>query len=334
MGRDHLSPDVPCLVAEIRGGADFLTLVRHMRCVQACGWESAAQTAFSGRKLVLVNSSPEEDWDDLIREFSDEFQGLASSFSSGRSSDSPPSGAQSDLPPEPAMRFRTAGAGDIDADSPEAAVFLTPSVRVVRSTELPDYIPPGSRQSETSRSENFRIDIFLESGWAFGTGSHPSTVCSIMALDELRVTGMLHSRTRVLDMGTGTGILAIAAALMGAGKVVAVDVDPEALRYAALNVRENGVEHAVSVMSSSQWEQQASSGSFDICLANLTPSVASMLMPSMARSLNSEGVLMLAGFRCGAVPAVTELLSRHSLEETARFQRSGWCAVLACFSLT
>ena len=335
MGRYNLSPDAPYLVAEIRGSADFLAQVMGLRCVLQQGWKTVHDMphALKARTLKLVCHAPEEEWDRIILDFSTEFQNFCENFCSEPRSDFRHSAEPvSHSFPESELRFRIEGSADIDADFPDESLLITPTVRVVRSRLVPDYIPPGASKGRGRR--NSRIDILIESGWAFGTGSHPSTCCSIMAIEELCSRGLLHAGTRVLDMGTGTGILAICAALMGAGEVTAVDVDPEALCFARRNAGANGVENVVRVMSAEEWGQQAGSGHFDICLANLTLSVASNVMPSIAMSLHAGGILMLAGFKSGAAPTVHELLHRHGFEETGSLSRDGWCAVFAGFPLS
>ena len=333
MGRNNLSPDTPHLVAEIRGCSNFLAHVMRMNCFMRQGWETAhsALHPMNTQTLVLSNPAPEKEWDTIIQDFSTEFHALSRRFRAESHSDSTPASHSANDPfDDPALCFRITGTGDIDAASPDESLLITPLVRVVRAGQVDDDMLPGS-DSHRQCHENTRIDIFIESGWAFGTGSHPSTVCSVMAIEKLCHRGMIHSRTRVLDMGTGTGILAITAALMGAGEVTAVDVDPEALSFARRNVRANNVENSVRVMSAEEWSRHSWSDHFNICLANLTLSVASCVMPSIARSLRMQGVMMLAGFKCGAAPAVHELLWRHGLEETENLSRDGWCAVFATF---
>ena len=80
------------------------------------------------------------------------------------------------------------------------------------------------------------IPLVIDPGMAFGTGSHPTTQLCLAALEDYVRPGM-----RVADIGTGSGILAIAAAKLGASHVVATDIDPLAVKIAAENVGVNGV---------------------------------------------------------------------------------------------
>lgn len=319
MGRDNLIIQRPGLVAELRGPEDFMSQAGEMTCLVKGRWKRDIdpESAVENESLIFLNFSPEEQWDTLIQEFSSEFYRLCSRYS--RSNDA----VFRDFRRfDPALRFRVAGTPDSDTSSGTDPIPLTNYVRVIQSKK-PDS-PYGDLSDGTGR-----LDVFIESGWAFGTGSHPSTVCSVMAMERLRSCGMFNRQTRVLDMGTGTGILAILAALMGAGEVTAVDIDPEALHFARHNTRANGVDDIVKIIPSHKYSQGCSMRNFDICLANLTMSVASILLPGMTSDLKPHGLLMLSGFKQGAAGTVLDLLSRHGLWKNARFSSSSWCSVLA-----
>ena len=92
------------------------------------------------------------------------------------------------------------------------------------------------------RLKGGEIVIEIDPGMAFGTGQHPTTAMCLRALEELVRPGM-----RVLDLGCGSGILAIAAAKLGAARVLALDIDPNAVRAARENAAANGVEPAIDV---------------------------------------------------------------------------------------
>jgi len=121
-------------------------------------------------------------------------------------------------------------------------------------------VPPWDDQN----SGNGEIKMLLDPGVAFGTLLHPTTRHCLLGL--LEMSGAL-SCSRVLDLGTGTGILAIGAALLGATSVLAVDTNPLAVRTAARNVKLNGLAHAVTVMEGRA--EDFMDYPFDLLIANI-----------------------------------------------------------------
>jgi ribosomal protein L11 methyltransferase len=132
--------------------------------------------------------------------------------------------------------------------------------------------------------------IFLDPGMAFGTGAHPSTRLSLAALeDHLRPGGS------VADLGCGSGVLSIAAARLGAGRVLALDIDPEAVRAARENAARNGLGGAVEIHQGSL-ETLLEHPPFDLLLANiLAPVLVDLLGQGLAEALAPAGVAVLAG---------------------------------------
>lgn len=128
------------------------------------------------------------------------------------------------------------------------------------------------------------IILTLDPGMAFGTGQHQTTQLCLTALEAWVQPGM-----RVLDVGTGSGILAIAAALLGAEHVLATDIDPLAVEAARINAAQNGVAGQVSVQAGGL-ESAAEGGPWDIVVVNI-------LAPVIKRMLRNEKLLDLAG-RC------------------------------------
>jgi ribosomal protein L11 methyltransferase len=140
------------------------------------------------------------------------------------------------------------------------------------------------------------IELVLDGGHAFGTGSHPSTTLALEALAALAPGG-----ASVLDVGCGSGALAIGAALLGAARVVAVDIDPAALEATSANVARNGVGHRVDVSSTAVADVE---GTFDVVLANLgSPLVVDLADVLLARTAPA-GALVLGGLLEARAPAV------------------------------
>ena len=130
--------------------------------------------------------------------------------------------------------------------------------------------------------------IHLDPGMAFGTGTHPTTRMCLRWLARRR-TGSLAGR--VLDYGCGSGILAIAAALYGADRIDAVDIDPAAVRASRANALRNGV--AASRLATGLPEQAL--GEYDTVLANILATPLKLLAPLLAGHLAPGGWLVLAG---------------------------------------
>lgn len=133
-----------------------------------------------------------------------------------------------------------------------------------------------------------QIVIRLDPGQAFGTGHHETTRLCLKALDELVTPGM-----RVLDVGTGSGILAIAAVKLGAGDVHALDIDPVAAEVARANCAENGVEGQISVATGLLDERYA--GPYDLIVANISTDANIGLASQFARLAAPGALLVLSG---------------------------------------
>ncbi|MCB1930548.1 MAG: 50S ribosomal protein L11 methyltransferase [Rhodocyclaceae bacterium] len=128
------------------------------------------------------------------------------------------------------------------------------------------------------------VNIRLDPGMAFGTGSHPTTRLCLQWLQ--REVG---TDTAVLDYGCGSGILAIAAACLGARRVVGIDIDPKAIDAARANAEANGV--AITLRQA----DQPLAGEFDIVVANILTNPLCALAPAISSSVASGGRLALAG---------------------------------------
>lgn len=133
-----------------------------------------------------------------------------------------------------------------------------------------------------------RTRIYLEPGMAFGTGTHESTQLCLMALERLPLEDRL-----VMDIGTGAGILAIAAALRGARGVFACDTDPVAVGVAWKNFCRNQVAEKMKVWVGSLDALQNQSA--EICFANLTAGIFEELWAEFERVLRPQGILICSG---------------------------------------
>lgn len=150
---------------------------------------------------------------------------------------------------------------------------------------------------ETFPATDDDIIMELDPGMAFGTGTHPTTMLCLSILEGIfsgrDASGRPHKKPRaVLDVGTGSGILSIAAALLGAETVKAVDIDPDAVRVATENCTLNNVTHLVSV---SDTPLHMVTGSFDVILANILAEELVRLAPELVRRISQGGFLILSG---------------------------------------
>lgn len=147
--------------------------------------------------------------------------------------------------------------------------------------------PIGHEGATTPVTDGRLTPLFLSPGRAFGSGTHPSTRLALGLLQELE----LNDR-RVLDAGTGTGVLAVAAALLGAGSVRAVDVDSDAVEAARGNVAANSVDEVVCVEHESI---DRLGGDYDVVIMNVTIDTHEILAPAVHRLLGESGELVATG---------------------------------------
>src|SRR5438067_9227859 len=170
--------------------------------------------------------------------------------------------------------------------------------------------------SET-RIPDDAIEIVLDPGMAFGTGLHPTTQQCLVALSTIAVEAR-----SMLDVGTGSGILAIAAAKRGASPVVAVDTDSLAVGAARENAVRNGV--AIPVGEGSAADVP---GRFDVVIANIVSPVLQRIAPDLAARLSGGGTLLVAGISAPAERATREALESARLEVLDRTGRDDWVAL-------
>ena len=161
------------------------------------------------------------------------------------------------------------------------------------------------------------IEIVLDPGMAFGTGLHPTTQQCLEALSTLR----LEARS-LLDVGTGSGILAIAAAKRGATPVVAVDEDPLAVEAARENATRNGVVIPVGEGSAADVP-----GRFEVVVANIVAPVLQRIAADLAGRLAPGGTLIVAGISLPKEEETREAFGRAGLVALDRTVRDDWVAL-------
>ena len=156
------------------------------------------------------------------------------------------------------------------------------------------------------------INIVLDPGLAFGTGSHPSTRLCLNWLDRHLIPG-----SSVIDYGCGSGILAIAAAKLGAGRVVGVDIDPLALVTSRYNAEQNRV--AATFVGADGLRPQPS----DVVMANILSNPLRLLAPLLAELTVPRGQVVLSGILAPQAGAVADAYSEWFDMETP-VEEQGW----------
>lgn len=145
-------------------------------------------------------------------------------------------------------------------------------------------VPPWNRRREPGR-----IGITVLPGQAFGTGHHPTTNGAMLALDDLIAR---HKITRAIDVGTGSGILAIAMAMLGVRKIMAIDNDAIALDNARENADLNGVAKHLKFSTTPLAEIR---GKYDLVVANILSKTLIAMAPKLKRIVANDGHLVLGG---------------------------------------
>ena len=157
---------------------------------------------------------------------------------------------------------------------------------------------------------------------AFGTGDHATTSMCAVLMDEAGCEGK-----KVLDIGTGSGILAIAADLLGASDILGVDIDPSAVEVAIENAEVNGCGDNVRFI-----EGDLTKGidfRADIVVANLMAEMVVMLISSVKEHMLPEGVFISSGILVEKKDMVIEALDKAGFETVKVMKKGEWCAILA-----
>ena len=164
------------------------------------------------------------------------------------------------------------------------------------------------------------IVIELDPGSAFGTGTHPTTAMCLRELETLVKGGM-----RIFDVGTGSGVLSIAAAKLGATDVTAMDYDKVAVDVAAENIRQNGVEDVVKTGVSDILK--SFDGKADLIVANIIADIIIMLFDELDEHLAEGGRLLASGIISERLADVTEACLSHGFVVDKVTEEKGWVAM-------
>ncbi len=165
--------------------------------------------------------------------------------------------------------------------------------------------------------------IVLNPGMAFGTGNHPSTRMCLEALEDI-IPSFPH-RPSLLDVGTGSGILSIAAHQMGARPTCAVDTDPLALQNAKKNARANGIRRGIQFRLGSA---TAFPKAFDIVVANLLPQELLPIAAALPKRVSARGILIVAGLLSSQSGEVRRAFSGQGMKVRGRKESKEWACLI------
>ncbi len=219
--------------------------------------------------------------------------------------------------PIPAPTFKTV----YETDWAEAWKAHYKPLRIGRRV----YIRPSWLEATDSTETD--IVIALDPGMAFGTGTHPSTQLCLMASESL-----LEARpfVDVLDLGCGSGILAIAAAKLGAGKILAIDIDEIAVDVTKQNTLYNGVSDQITVQTGSLESLLHAARRFDLALVNILAKVIiQMCAQGLGQIIRPQGVAVFGGIILEQADEVEAALRQTGLTPYARRTLGDWVVIEA-----
>ncbi len=182
-------------------------------------------------------------------------------------------------------------------------------------------IVPAWQKDEYKLSDG-EIPVYMDPGMAFGTGTHETTRLVIKLLDKYMREG-----ASVLDVGTGSGILAICAAKLGAGKVFACDLDPVAVKVARENVSDSGMSNIKVEVSDLLRSVEKTDGGYGVVMANIVADIIMRLNPDIKKYMSADGVYIISGIIMPRADEVKESLDACGFDIIETVCENDWCAM-------
>lgn len=212
-------------------------------------------------------------------------------------------------------------AGLITVDYTQVKGYLEASRQALRTVRVGERLvvkPPG----EDYQPQEGDIVLDIDPGEAFGSGLHQSTCLCLQALEKRVKRG-----SAVVDFGCGSGILAIAAARLGAGHVTAVEADSRAVEVARANTARNNLEEVVDVRQGDNVEDLGPR--VDLVVANIVAEIIIAHVESIARLLNDGGTLIASGMTRWDAPDVERRLPEAGFDVAENLVDGNWIAIVA-----
>ena len=203
--------------------------------------------------------------------------------------------------------------------------WVARSLEGLRAVAAGGFVVHGTHEREAARKA--RSPIRIDAGQAFGTGHHETTAGCLVAIDHV----LRSSRPRsALDLGTGSGVLAIGIARRAKIEVLATDIDPVAVRIARRNARLNGASTLVRCATAAGLDHPviAAGAPFDLVVANILARPLVDLAPTLHRAVAARGRLILSGLLSRQARAVLAAYRAQGLVPERRIEREGWATLV------
>ena len=180
-------------------------------------------------------------------------------------------------------------------------------------------IVPAWEKYEAAEGE---LIVRMDPGMAFGTGTHETTRLVIGLLEKYTTPGV-----RMLDVGTGSGILAICASKLGAGECKAYDIDPMSVRVARENIKDSGLTNITCDQSDLLRAVDLEGGKYGLVCANIVADIIIRMTPDVHKYIADDGVLLASGIIMERSRDVVDCFEAHGFEIVERAEENGWCAL-------
>ena len=176
---------------------------------------------------------------------------------------------------------------------------------------------------ESYDEQEGEVIVRMDPGMAFGTGTHETTRLVVSLLEKYTTPGC-----RVLDVGTGSGILAICASKLGAAECKAYDIDPVAVRVARENVKDNDCDNITCDVSDLLYGVDLSGGAYDLVCANIVADIIIRMCPDISKYMKDDAILLASGIITERADEVVEAVNANGLRIKERHTDNGWCALV------